>query len=432
MSLRDELRENGDISVAIIGAGIMGMGLMEQLTRLEGYRPVLLAARHREKLEKNYASVVGNSYLFTNGKDEARDAMVKGLPVLTTNNELAWTLNQVDVVVDCTGDTREGARINEESILAKKDVVSLNVEVDVLLGPYFRRLAHEYGVTYTGSAGDEPGAIVELYEFATMLGLPVIAAGKGKNNPMDRTATPEALAPEAKKRGLSPRMLTSFVDATNTMIELNAVANATGLVPNFNGPKGIISSRETLTEDLRLKEEGGPLEKKGVLDFVHGIAPGVFVLVESPSENVTRELNYLSMGDGPYYALYRPYHLTNLETPLSIAKAHLRGEETIAPFKGYVAHTVAVAKRDIKEGEVLEGIGSGDFYGELVTVSTMEEHGYAPIGLITGGQRASRDIKKGQWITTEDIQWLDERLFKLFRRSYPQIFHNCHMLTSML
>lgn len=414
-----DLKERSPIQVAIIGAGKMGTGLAAQLRYIDGMDLSLMASRNLDRLYKAYIKSGGkkeDSYR-TSALSRAKSALKLGKTVLTDTNSLAWELDEIDVIVDCTGDTAAGAELNYYGLLQGKDVVTLNVECDVLLGPLFMKMAKERNLCYTGTAGDEPGSILELYDFAKFLGFEVLAAGKGKNNPLDISATPEKLANKAKERGLSPRMLTSFVDATNTMIELNAVANATGLVPDVVGCHGIHAQNHDLVDKLRLKSEGGILDKYGVLEYVHGIAPGVFVVVRTDSPVIDDEMTFLSMGDGPNYLLYRPYHLTNIETPISIAKAVLYKEATIEPSMGFVAHTIAIAKKDIKKGEMVKGIGSDSTFGKLEEANITEELNHLPIGLLTENTVAKRDIKAGTCVTFEDVELEEDLLMiQLFRK----------------
>ncbi|MDQ0507568.1 Predicted homoserine dehydrogenase [Aedoeadaptatus ivorii] len=425
MKIKDDLEQQGPIRVAVVGAGLMGTGLVAQLLKIKGMEPVLWASRNADGLQQKLEDL-GLAYdAFVDAKtiDAAKAARSRGEIALTTENRLAWEWAAVDVIVDCTGNTEAGAEINEYGLENGKHIVSLNVECDVLLGPYFLKKAREKGLCYTGTAGDEPGSIMELYEFADFLGFDIVCAGKGKNNPLRTDATPEELAEEAAKKGISPRMLTSFVDGTNTMIELNAVSNATGLVPDVFGCHGIEADIHGLKREARQKEDGGRFSKKGVVEFVHGIAPGVFVAVKTDDEVIRREMPYLSMGEGPSYILYRPYHLTNIETPMTIAKAVLYQEPTIAPTKGYIAHTVAIAKRAIKKGETLGGIGSDAVYGKITEAAHCYGEGLVPVGLITEGAVAKRDIAAGHLLTFADVV-LDEetKLVEMFRCEHEDFY----------
>ena len=425
MKLQKDLSIRGPIRIAVVGAGLMGSGLVAQLKSIKNIDVILWSSRGEEAL-LDKAKDVGlkeDAYGFTLEEKEARELLKEGKTVLTTNNALAWELEDVDAICDCTGNTEAGALLNENGLNAGKHIISFNVECDVLLGPYFLKKAQEKGLCYTGTAGDEPGAIMELYDFAEFLGFRVVAAGKGKNNPMNVEATPETLKEEAEKKGISPRMLTSFVDATNTMIELNAVCNATGLLPDEGGCVGMHADIKELSKKLLTKDMGGELNRRGTVNFVHGIAPGVFVSVECDEPVIQREMPYLSMGDGPNYILYRPYHLTNIEAPLTIAKAVLYNEATIAPEAGYVAHTVAVAKKDMEAGEPIQGIGSDTAYGTLVEADRAYDEGLLPIGLLVGEAKLRRPVKKGQMISLEDVA-LDEEalLVKLFMGEHGKFY----------
>ncbi|WP_108831166.1 NAD(P)H-dependent oxidoreductase [Aedoeadaptatus coli] len=425
MKLQEDLSKRGPIRVAVVGAGLMGSGLVAQLKIIHNIDVILWSSRREDGLAAKAKEVGLNedTYVFADDIKEAEALLEEGKMILTTDNSLAWRLDGVDAICDCAGNTEAGACINENGLEAGKHIISFNVECDVLLGPYFLKKAKEKGLCYTGTAGDEPGAIMELYNFATFLGFRVVAAGKGKNNPMNVEATPATLKEEAEKKGISPRMLTSFVDATNTMVELNAVANATGLLPDEGGCVGMHATINDLSKKLRTKDSGGEMNRPGTVNFVHGIAPGVFVSVESDEPMIRREMPYLSMGDGPNYIFYRPYHLTNIETPLTIARAVMYNEATIAPEVGYVAHTVAVAKKDMEAGEAIEGIGSATCYGTLVEAERAYEENLLPIGLIVGETKLARPVKKGAPLRLDDVV-LDKSstLVKLFNREHGRFY----------
>ena len=242
----------------------------------------------------------------------------------------------------------------------------------------------------------------------------MLAIGKGKNNPIDYDATPDSVREEALKKNLKPLRLASFVDGTNTMIEMVAMANATGFVPDIRGGHGPTATVKELPDIFRLKEEGGILNRYGVVDYVHGIAPGVFAIVTTKLPQVHQEMRYLSMGDGPNYLLYRPYHLTSLETPITVARAYLYKEATIAPIGRPVAEVVTVAKRDLKKGESLDGIGEYTILGSIETYEKAKEENLLPIGLVNSNTVVKRDIKKGEFLTYDMVELdRDSMVYKL-------------------
>lgn len=412
-----ELHELGkDIKVSIVGAGKMGKGLIDQLCRIKGMTPALVVNRRIEKAVDALisAGISKEDIVETNSLKDVNFYLEKGKFVVSENIELATKANLVDAVVDATGVPEVGANVALSAIDNGKHIIMLTVETDAVVGPILYKKAKEAGVVYTGTAGDEPGATMELYNFAVGLGFDVLVIGKGKNNPLNVYATPDMVYEEAIKKELKPNMLAEFVDGTNTMIELTSLANATGFVPDVRGCHGVESDLKGLTSILSLKEEGGILNSYKTVEFVKGIAPGVFAIITAKSEEVHKQLQYLSMGPGPNYVLYRPYHLTCLETPLTIFEACFYKEATIAPTKGQVADTIAVAKKDLKAGDRLDYIGGYTVYGTIEKHDIVKEENLLPIGLIDEKTVVKKDIKKGEAITYDMIELnKDKTIYKL-------------------
>ncbi|EFA90063.1 NAD(P)-dependent oxidoreductase [Peptoniphilus lacrimalis DNF00528] len=420
--LQNKLKEHGNICVGIVGLGIMGKSLLTTLNILEAFGPSIISARRKESLTEAFAiaKIPEDRYVLTNDIDKARIAIKENKYVGTLDNFIPATIS--DCLVDCTGVTDVGCQISLCAIKNKVNIVSLNVEMDATVGPYLKDLAKESGIVYSGTAGDEPGAIVDLYDFCKNCGFEVLVLGKGKNNALDNYATQDDLAQDAKRRGINKRMLTSFVDGTNTMIELNAVCNALGFLPDVRGCHFFHSTPKTLADDIKLKSQGGILNSYGVVDFVKGIAPGVFAIIKTKNEFIRKEMEYLSMGKGDNFAIYRPFHLTSLETPTSIMRAVLLGDSTISPKDKPYAETVAVAKRDIKKGEKFDSIGGYMVFGSLEDAKIQKKENHVPIGIITEGSYAKRDIKKDTVLTRDDIELNEDNIIVKTRREQEKIY----------
>ncbi len=402
-----ELEENGrKIKVSLIGAGLMGKGMVSQMMLMKGMTPSLVVSRNIEDAIASYtlAGIRREDIRIAKNLNDVNIAMEDGKFVVSDRTELGSAANLIDVVVDATGSPESGARIAMNSILNKKHIVMVNVEADVTVGPILNKLAKSAGVIYTGTAGDEPGSVKEIYDFADALGFEIIAIGKGKNNPIDFNANPESVREVALKKNLKPLRLASFVDGTNTMIEMAAMSNATGFISDKRGAHGVHADVKELTDIFRLKKDGGILDNIGVVDYVHGIAPGVFAVVSTSLDQVHAEMKYLSMGDGPNYVLYRPYHLTSLETPITVAKAYFYNEATIAPIAGQVSEVVTLAKKDLKKGEYLDGIGEYKVLGTIEEYAKAKEERLLPIGLVNTKTRVKRDIKKGEFISYDMVE----------------------------
>lgn len=413
-------KDNKHIKVAIVGAGLMGKGMVSQLTLVKGIKPSLIIDRTMEKAvgALTLAGISREDIFIAKTLDDINFGMERNKFVACDNIDLASKANLIDVVVDATGRPNAGAKIAMDAIYNKKHIVMLNVEADAVIGPILGKLAKEAGVVYTGTAGDEPGAVKEIYDFAETSGFEILAIGKGKNNPIDYSVTPASVEEKAKKSGLKPSMLAGFIDGTNTMIEMTVMANATGFVPDIRGGHGPKGGVEDLPKIFSLKEQGGMLSKYKVVDYVRGIAPGVFAIVTSKLPQVHTQMQFLSMGSGPNYILYRPYHLTSLETPISIARACIFNEPTITPlFDKPVTEVIAVAKKDLKVGDRLDGIGEYTVYGTIDVYEIAKEENLVPIGLIDKNTIVKRDIKKGEYITYDMVE-LDTStdIYKLRKR----------------
>jgi predicted homoserine dehydrogenase-like protein len=413
MSLYEKLmaREQAGrpIAVGLVGAGQMGTGLVSQVACMRGMRVTAIAdiALDRARHALLAAGVPESEIVAAESPADADAALAAGRRVVTRSADLLPNLAGLEAIIEATGVPNLGARIAFSAILGRKHVVLLNVETDVTVGPLLKRMADLAGVVYTGAAGDEPAATLELYQFAQALGLTVICAGKGKNNPLDRAATPESLAAEARAKGTAPKMLCSFVDGTKTMVEMAALANATGLQPSRRGLHGPTANIAQLASIFAPRAQGGILEESGVVDFAIGdVAPGVFLVFTSELPVVVDELRYLKMGDGPNWALYRPYHLTSIETPLSVARAVLDGEATIAPSHGMVAEVITMAKRNLRAGETIDGIGGFTVYGLVERAELARAEQLLPLGLAQGAT-IRRDVEIGQPLTYDDVV-LDE------------------------
>lgn len=402
-------RQGSYIRFALAGCGKMGRALVLQLQKIPALEAVVILDHSTQKAKQALvdSGIAESRIIKTNDLQEANQALAEEKYVVTENAQVLTDVDGIQILVEATGQPAFGARLADRALDRGKHVVMMNVECDSVVGPILHQKALEKGLVYTGTAGDEPGAIMDLVDFCQASGFEVLAVGKGKNNPKDIEATPESLQDQAASRGVSPRMLTSFVDGTNTMIEMNAVCNATGFVPDVAGCHGINSDAMSMTRYFRLKEDGGVLSRYGIVDYVFGMAPGVFAIVTSDIPETRELMAYLGMGEGPNYLLYRPYHLTSLETPISIFNAVCEGEATIAPVYGQVCDTVTLAKRDLYAGDYLEGIGSKDVYGILVRHEEARAGDNLPIALITEKTRLVRDVAKGDPITYADVV-LDE------------------------
>jgi predicted homoserine dehydrogenase-like protein len=337
----------------------------------------------------------------TETTDSLNAAIEAGRIATTQNVHTLLESGLIDVVVDATGIPSVGAEIGLAAMERGKHLVMMNVEADVTIGAYLRSEAERLGVIYSLGAGDEPSSCMELIEFVSAMGHRIISAGKGKNNPLNFDATPDAYTEEAVRRHMNPRMLVEFVDGSKTMVEMAAIANATGLIPDCPGMHGPACSRDELNKVLIPQSAGGVLSSgEGRVDYSigKGVAPGVFVVAEMDHPRIRERMEDLKMGEGPYFTFFRPYHLTSLEVPLTCARAVLYGKADMVPMARPVAEVCAVAKKDMAVGETLDQIGEYCYRAWIMTAPEARSAGAIPCGLLTGA-KVTAPIRKGDLIT---------------------------------
>ena len=389
----DERNEN--VKVGLVGAGQMGQGIVAQISKMYGVDLVCIIDRNQKQLD-----IASNRY-----------KKHKENKVLCSDSITALDNVALDIVIEATGTPASGATVAKNVLNRGINLILLNVETEATIGLALRREAEKNNAIVTVADGDEPVAALDLYNFATELSFEVVSIGKGKNNPFNIFATPSSLAKEASLKQMNPKMLTSFVDGTKTMVEMTALANFLNFTIDIDGMHGIEATYENINQYYIPKKDGGMLDKSQVVDFAFGIAPGVFAVIYSEDDYVNYEMEYLKMGKGPYWTLARPYHLTSLEIPRTIRHIMLEKYSKLSA-QSWNVEVVAFAKQDIEPGTNLESIGGDYIYGKAQKTST--SNGLLPIG-IAENSIANKAIKKGQPIATEAIDAQDNDLCEFWR-----------------
>ncbi|MHA6641086.1 NAD(P)H-dependent oxidoreductase [Mesorhizobium sp. A623] len=417
--------ENRPIRIGVIGSGEMGTDLVTQGMLMPGISVCAVSTRRPHTAHEAIRIAYGDDAMAREADTASRvtEAIEAGR-IAITSNEMLVTNPLIDVVIDATGKPGVAADFCLSAMEHGKHVVMMNVEADVTIGCLLKQEADRLGVVYSVGAGDEPSSCMELIEFATALGYTIVSAGKGKNNPLNHDAVPDDYREEAIRRNMNPRMLVEFVDGSKTMVEMCAIANATGLVPDVPGMHGPKADRDDLAKVLIPREDGGILLKKGVVDYTvgKGVAPGVFVIVEATHPRIIERMDDLHIGHGPYYSFFRPYHLTSLEVPLTAARIMLYGRPDMVPLPRPVAEVCAVAKRDLAAGETFDAIGETCYRSWTMTVGDARGHKAIPVGLLEGG-KVLKPVKKGELLTTDNAAAdPTTRLFALRQRQDEMLY----------
>lgn len=348
----------------------------------------------------------------------------------------------VDVIVEATGHPPAGVRHALMAIAAKKHVVMVTVEADAFVGPLLARKAAEAGVIYSLAYGDQPALICDLVDWARASGFAVTAAGRGhKWLPKFAQSTPDTVwenwglsAEQARIGGMNPRMFNSFLDGTKPAIESTAVANATGLTPAPDGLTYPPCATADLAEVMRPRAEGGMLDHKGQVEVVSSLRPdgseiadnlrwGVWVVFEAPNEysaRCFREYGLATDRSGRYASMYKRWHLIGLELGISVASVALRGEAT-GCATGFRADAVAMAKKDMNQGDVLDGEGGYTVSGKLLPAAASLKLGALPIGL-AHNVTLKRPVKQGAIVTWVDVAADEGDDVVRFRREMERVF----------
>ncbi len=382
-------RGDDELRVAIVGAGYVGHNLTYQINFTPGMRPALIVNRTTANAVDAYrrAGFSHDGIVVSDDPSILSRAIQAGKPAVTTSVEAMCELEEVEIVMECSGSAEFGAFATRTALEAGVDVVTMNAEADATVGHLLNTVAQKNGVVYTLADGDQPGVLARLIEFIQSTGFEIVSAVNCKGF-MDVHATPESIKEWSVKQGISLPMTTSFTDGTKMNIEQANVANAFNLHPEVRGMHGISSTLATVTEDMVAATDG-----HGTVEYTLGgdFGGGVFVVGFSDNhELIQPAMQFLKMGDGPYYTFYRPYHLVHIEAPVSIAEVYLDREPTIVPSGPFVTDVVAIAKRDLEPGEMLDGIGGWTTYGEIDTAENAR--GFLPVGLTEHARIVNRVV----------------------------------------
>ncbi len=423
--LAERASANRPVRIGVIGSGEMGTDLVTQGMLMPGISVCAISTRRPHTARNAIRVAYGDETMAREADTPSKvSEAIEAGRIAITSNEMLVTNPLIDVVIDATGKPGVAADFCLSAMEHGKHLVMMNVEADVTIGCLLKQEADRLGVVYSVGAGDEPSSCMELIEFATALGYTIVAAGKGKNNPLNHDAVPDDYRAEAERRNMNPRMLVEFVDGSKTMVEMCAIANATGLVPDVPGMHGPKADRDSLAKVLIPREDGGLLTKKGVVDYTvgKGVAPGVFVIVEATHPRIIERMDDLHIGHGPYYSFFRPYHLTSLEVPLTAARIMLHGKPDMVPLPRPVAEVCAVAKRDLAAGETFDAIGETCYRSWTMTVGEARAQNAVPVGLLEGG-KVLKPVRKGELLTTANaLPDTTTRLYALRKRQDEMLY----------
>ena len=419
-------RAGNPAPIGLVGVGRMGRGIADQLATMVGLRLRAAADMDGDRALRAFTENgwERESVRVTDDLGAAVDAIRAGAAVATQDPLLVPRL-PLEAVVEATGDPTAGALVAAASIEEGHHAVMLNVEADAVVGPLLADRARRRGVVYTLAAGDQPGAVFEMVEWARTLGFQVVCAGRGTVRfPDDRHATPETYAEMAARNRMNPKMYNEFRDGTKSQLEMVAVSNVLRMPPARRGMHEPFCRWQDLGRVFALRGDGGILDDAGVVDmanavndrgeYVHEdkVFPGVFVVVTSPHPGVRSAMASLfepgfggtAQQWGPNWGLFRPYHLACVEVPMSVARAIVQGRPTGELTGGPVAELIATAKRDLRPGDELDGGGGYTVYGLSERVEVARAERLLPFGFAYEGTRVMRPVPRDGALTWDDVE----------------------------
>jgi len=431
---------NNPIRIGLIGAGKFGSMFLSQAQKTPGFHVVGIADLDPDKVRASLADVGWPQEQY--GAPSFDEAVRNGSTFISDDAEALIKVPGMEVIIEATGNPAAGIAHALAAFDQGCHVIAVNVEADVLAGPLLAARARQAGVVYSLAYGDQPALIAEMVDWARTCGLNVVCAGKGtKYLPEYHSSTPDTVwdyyglsAERARLAAMNPQMFNSFLDGTKSSIEMAAVANACALTAPDDGLLFPAIGTHELPEQLKPKDDGGLLATKGTVEVISSIhrdgSPvandlrwGVYCVFEAGSAYVERcfaDYGLVTDESGQYSAMYKPFHLIGLELGISVASAALRHEPT-GVADGWHGDVVAVAKKDINVGEVLDGEGGFCVWGKLFPAQKSRLIKGLPIGL-AHHVKLKRDVKQGSTLTWDDVEMDDSALEVVFRHEMEAAF----------
>ena len=422
-ALQKAASENRPVRVGMIGAGAMARGVTNQiLNSTPGMELVAVSNRTLDHAADIYR-LAGAEPKSVRSKSDLENAIRDGQMSVTDDPTLLCEAEGIDVLIEATGAVEFGAHVTLNALKNGKHMILMNAELDGTVGPILQTYAQRAGVILTGCDGDQPGVEMNLYRFVKGIGLEPLLCGniKGLQDPYRTPTTQQAFA---EKWNQSPHMVTSFADGTKVSFEQALVANATGMTVAKQGMyghdyAGHVDDATELFDVDELRSLGG------IVDYIVGSKPGPGVFVYATQDDPAQQhfLNLYKLGEGPLYSFYTPYHLCHFEVPTTAARVALFGDATIRPLGAPQVDVVTLAKRDLKAGETIDGLGGYLTYGECETAATTNTKNLLPIGVAEGCELV-RDVAKDSVLSYEDVRLPEGRLVDKLRTEQREYFTN--------
>ena len=420
-ALEQRRAQGNPVRVAMVGAGYMGRGIALQIiSSMPGMRLVAIANRTPARAESVYRDCGVSEWRRVDSASELDAAINANQYAVTDNLDAVCQAAGVEAVIETTCDFESGTRASLEAITHGKHVVLMNAEVDSTVGPILKVYADRNGVVYTYTDGDEPGVALNLYRLVQGMGIRPVLLGQIKGF-LDHYRNPDTQRAFAERVKQSPAMIASYADGSKLAIESAILGNATGFKPARRGMHG---HRCNHVNDLLQHFTVEDFRHGGLVDFALGSEPhtgGAFVMAQSDHPVQREYLAYFKLGPGPLHMFYQPFHLPHLQLPLSVARAVLFKDPTITPRGGPMVDAITIAKRDLKAGETLDGMGGFMCYGMAESYEISAARQLLPM-VLSVDCKLKRDIPKDGEISYHDVVLPAGRLCDRLRQEQTEHF----------
>jgi predicted homoserine dehydrogenase-like protein len=414
--LQQRAAANRPIQVAVIGAGEMAKGIVNQLHRYTpGVRVAVTYSRTLQSAVDAYRIAGITEHRIVDNAAQMHAALRDGVPAITQNLDVLFETGPLDLLIEGTGALEFGARTVLKAIASGKHVLSFNTELDATIGPLIAHRARQAGVKYSVAEGDQPGCTLNLFREVALRGFTPLVCINIKGM-LDPYRTPQTQAAFAKGWGMNPYMATNFADGTKVNLEQAAIANCVGFRVNRRGMNHFDAPGEHIDALTRLYDLDELQANGGIVDYIVGAlpSPGVAVYATCGDPFAKKYLKYGKLGDGPLYSFYLPYHLLFFEIGSSVARLVDFDDVIIAAPAGPRVEVASIAKTGLAAGDVLDGLGGFKLYGECENTPTLVAEDLLPIGLAEGATLL-RDVAKDQPVRMSDVRFADTWLLDLYR-----------------
>ena len=446
------------VRALVIGAGEYGFSFVAQSRRTPG---LSVSAIHARRVDRGVAAFrhAGwpEEYIqVCDTRAQALAAMEAGKLVVSSDALMLIGL-PLEVVVEATGAPDAAALHADAALRQGKHVAMVSKEADCVVGPLFHRRAKAAGLVYTPVDGDQPSLLMQLVVWARLVGLDLLCAGKSSE--YDFVYDPAAKRVTSLDRvvevpgfdalwDIGGRDVAAVVRAraealaaipqhtVPDLVEMQLVANATGLVPDVPAFHAPIARTPEMADVLVPREMGGILGRTGAVDVVNSLrrpdeasfAGGVFVVVrceDRKSWEVLRAKGHVVSRSGDAAMIYRPSHLLGVESATTILSAALEGRSSgpddVRPRFDVVGHT----SKPLKAGTVLTAAGHHHEIDGVngLMVEARRAAGSNPIPFyLMAGTRLLRDVAPGTTITADMVEPPKESLLWTLRREMENAF----------